>query len=78
MTDEERDTILLELKSDTQKSKESLIQITTVLKGYNGIQGLCGEVDANSKAINRLWIAVTVMGVSISGSAYGIAKALLG
>ncbi len=78
MTDEERDAILLELKDDSQEANEVLIQITTVLKGYNGNQGLCDKVDANCKSINKLWIAMAVMGASIGGSAYGIVKALIG
>ena len=78
MNDTERDSILLELREEQKKANDTLIKITTVLQGYNGVPGLCKMVDDNHKAINRLWIVVTVLGASIGGSAYGIVKALLG
>ncbi len=70
MNDEERDAILLKLE-------RQMVEITTVLKGYNGNEGLCDKVDQYGKAIGRLWIAVSVMSVSIGGGAYGVVQALL-
>ena len=78
MNDLERDAILLELKRDSNEQKESLVEIKTVLKGYNGNEGLCKKVNNNSKAINKLWIMVAILGTSLGGSAYGIIRALMG
>ena len=78
MDDIKRDTILLELKEGQNKSNNSLIEIATVLKGYNGNPGLCKIVDDNCKSINRIWIALAILGASISGGAYGIVKLLIG
>ena len=78
MNDTERDNVLLELQKLTQKSTKDLAEVIVVLKGYNGDAGLCEKVESHTKAINKLWIAVTVIGVSLSGSAYGIVRALVG
>jgi len=78
MNDIERDEILLALKEASEKHSSNLVEITTVLKGYNGNRGLCKQVDDNSRAINRMWIALGIIGASVGGSAYGIVKALMG
>lgn len=76
MNDLERDSLLLTLKKDSRQTIESLIQIKTVLKGYNG-EGLVEKVNNNGKAINKLWIIVAILSVSIGGGVYGILQNLL-
>lgn len=76
MNDLERDSLLLTLKEDSRQTIESLIQIKTVLKGYNG-EGLVEKVNNNGKAINKLWIIVAILSVSIGGGVYGILQNLL-
>ena len=78
MNDTERDNVLLELQKNSQKSNITLSEVVQVLKGYNGDEGLCEKVENHTRAINKLWIAITVMSVSIGGGTYGIIRAIMG
>ncbi len=40
--------------------------------------GLLGQVKRNSRAINKLWIAVVLIASSVGGGAYGIVELLRG
>ena len=62
---------LTKIQSDVQAIRQ-------VLKGYNGDKGLCEQVENNSKAINKIWLVLAVMGVSIGGGAWAVVKTLIG
>ncbi len=59
---------------------QKIIGIEQVLKGYNGDgdTGLCKQVENNSKAITRLWIALAVVIATSGGSSYAIAQKIMG
>jgi hypothetical protein len=56
---------------------DKLTEIHAVLLGVNGNPGLCESVARNTKSINKLWIAVVVIAVSVGGGTYGLIQALL-
>jgi len=57
---------------------DKLTQIHAVIIGVNGNPGLVKLVDRNTKAIQKLWIAVIIIATSIGGGVYGIIKLLKG
>ena len=57
--------------------QEDVAIIRTLLKGYNGSEGLCDKVEAHTKAINRLWLTVTAIAVSLGGGIYGVVQAFI-
>jgi len=57
---------------------DRLTQIYAVLIGINGNPGLVKLVDRNTKAIQKLWIAVIIIATSIGGGVYGIIEILKG
>jgi len=57
---------------------DRLTQIHAVLLGVNGNPGLAKLVDRNTKMINKLWIAVTILATSVGGGVYGIINMLKG
>ena len=63
--------------ADLEQMAKDITEIKTTLKGYNGSQGLCDKVEANTKAINRLWLVITAMAVSLGGGIYGLVQAFI-
>ena len=63
--------------ADLDKMANDILEIKVTLKGYNGSEGLCDKVEAHTKAINRLWLAITVIAVSLGGGIYGIVQAFI-
>ena len=63
--------------ADLDKMANDILEIKVTLKGYNGSEGLCDKVEAHTKAINRLWLAITVIAVSLVGGIYGAVKAFI-
>lgn len=55
-----------------------LIEIHGRLMGTDGQGGLCRQVNNNTKQINRIWIAITLISATVGGSAWGIISKLLG
>jgi len=55
-----------------------IVQMHSVLLGVNGSPGLCKMVERNTRAITKLWIAVTIIATSIGGGVYGIIEILKG
>ncbi len=56
---------------------DKITEIHAVLLGTNGYPGLCKQVEHNTKAINKIWIAIAVIASGVSGGAYGILQAIL-
>ena len=63
---------------EEKNDHDLLIEIHTVLLGTNGHLGLCQHVERNSKAINKLWIAVVIIASSVGGGIYGVIELLRG
>lgn len=63
--------------ADLEQMAKDITEIKVTLKGYNGSEGLCDTVASNSKAIARLWLAVTVIAVSLGGGIYGVVQAFI-
>ena len=63
---------------DELTDHDRLTQIHAVLLGVNGNPGLAKLVDRNTKMINKLWIAVTILATSVGGGVYGIINMLKG
>ena len=62
-----------------QKTDHDLItEMHTVLLGTNGHIGLCKQVERNTKAINKLWVAIAIIASSVGGGVYGIIELLKG
>lgn len=78
MDDSDRDIILVELKKTAEENKKSLTEIVTVLKGYNGKQGLCEQVEKNTKNIVRLTIVCIILASIAGGGTFAAVRALLG
>ena len=57
---------------------DRLTQIHAVLIGVNGNPGLVKLVDRNTRAIQKLWIAVIIITTSIGGGVYGIIELIKG
>lgn len=55
-----------------------LVEVHTMLLGTNGQGGLARQVEANTKAITKLWIAEAVIVASTGGGAYAIVQKLIG
>ena len=55
-----------------------LTEMHTVLLGTNGHPGVAKQVERNSKAINKIWICLTIIGSSIGGGTYGVIRLLVG
>ena len=61
------------------KNDHDLItEIHTVLLGTNGHPGIAKQVERNSRAINKLWIAIVLIASSVGGGVYGIIELLKG
>ena len=60
-----------------QETHDKVNGIELVLKGYNGKQGLCWQVDNNTKAINKLWIVLAFLGGG-GGISFGLIKLIGG
>ena len=57
---------------------DKLTQIHAVLLGVDGNTGLCKLVERNTKAIQKLWIAVIIIASSVGGGIYGIIELFKG
>jgi len=57
---------------------DRITEIHAVLLGVNGNPGLCKLVERNTKAIQKLWIAVIIIATSVGGGVYGIIELLKG
>jgi len=55
-----------------------LIEIHTVLLGTDGHTGVAKQVERNTKAITKLWIAIVFITSSVGGGIYGIIEILKG
>ena len=55
-----------------------ITEMHAVLLGTNGHLGLCWQVERNTRAINKLWIAIAVIASSVGGGVYGIIELLKG
>ncbi len=63
----------------TDKTDHDLLtEIHTVVLGTNGHPGLCKQVERNTKSINKLWIAISLIASSIGGGVYGVIQLLIG
>ena len=63
--------------ADLDQMAKDIVEIKVTLKGYNGTEGLCDKVEANTKSINRLWLTITAIAVSLGGGIYGLAQAFI-
>jgi len=61
-----------------KEDHDRLTEIHAVLLGVNGNPGLCKLVERNTKAIQKLWVAVIIIATSIGGGVYGIVELLKG
>ena len=52
--------------------------IEQVLSGYDGKNGLLKQVSHNTRAINKLWLALIAIVASGGGGTYAIIKMVLG
>uniref|UniRef100_A0A6M3K5M4 Uncharacterized protein n=1 Tax=viral metagenome TaxID=1070528 RepID=A0A6M3K5M4_9ZZZZ len=57
---------------------DRITEMHAVLLGTNGHKGLAYQVERNSKAIAKLWVAIAVIASSIGGGVYGIIELLKG
>uniref|UniRef100_A0A6M3IX60 Uncharacterized protein n=1 Tax=viral metagenome TaxID=1070528 RepID=A0A6M3IX60_9ZZZZ len=57
---------------------DRIIEIHSVLLGTNGNPGVAQQVARNSRAINKLWIAIVILASSVGGGVYGIIELLRG
>lgn len=71
------DLDMKELSTKLEAIQKSVTEISQALKGYNGSEGLCDKVEAHGRAINKLWLAVTVIAVSLGGGLWGIVQAFI-
>ena len=56
---------------------DRIVEMHTVLLGANGQGGLARQVEKNTKAITKLWLAIVAITVSIGGGVFGIVKAVM-
>ena len=62
-----------------EKSDHDLLtEVHTVLLGTNGHPGIAKQVERNTRAITRMWIAIAIIASSIGGGVYGIIELLKG
>jgi len=57
---------------------DKLTEIHAAIIGINGNPGLIKLVDRNTRAIQKLWIAIIIITTSIGGGVYGIVELLKG
>ena len=57
---------------------DKLTEIHAVIIGVNGNPGLVKLVDRNTRAIQKLWVAVIIIATSMGGGVYGIIELLRG
>ena len=57
---------------------KDVTEIRVVLKGYNGREGLCEQVENQGRHIHKLWLVIIAMAASGGGGAYGIVRLILG
>jgi hypothetical protein len=57
---------------------DMIVQMYSVMLGVNGSPGLCKMVEKNTRAITKLWIAVTIISCSIGGGTYGLIELIKG
>jgi len=63
----------------SERTDHDLIaEIHTVLLGTNGYNGVAKQVERNTKAITKLWIAIVIIASSMGGGIYGIIEILKG
>ncbi len=60
-----------------KEDHDRIIEMHAALLGTNGQGGLLRQVERNTKAIFRLWLAVVVIIISIGGGTFGIVKAVI-
>lgn len=56
-----------------ESTHHAVTEIKTVLKGYNGKQGLCKQVENNSKSINKIWVIFAFI-FGVGGLGIGITE----
>jgi len=61
-----------------KEDHDRLTEIHAVLLGVNGNPGLCKLVERNTKAIQKLWVAVIIIATSVGGGVYGIIELIKG
>ena len=61
-----------------KEDHDRLTEIHAVLLGVNGNPGLCKLVERNTKAIQKLWVAVIVIATSVGGGVYGVIELFKG
>jgi len=61
-----------------KEDHDRLTEIHAVIIGVNGNPGLVKLVDRNTRAIQKLWIAVVIIATSIGGGVYGAIELLKG
>ena len=57
---------------------DMLVRMYGAMFDSNGNPGLCSKVEAQGKAINRLWITIALIVPSSGGAGFAIAMKLLG
>ena len=78
MTDAERDKLLQEMGQDIKNLTNLVSKSQSVLFDQNGNQGLCSKVEAQGKAITRLWLVFALIVPSSGGAGFAVAMRLLG
>lgn len=71
MTDEERDTILLELQKTSVTTNNEVTKIKTALLGYDGTDGICRQVEKNTSSISKIFIFLAFIAGS-TGIGFGL------
>lgn len=66
-----------ELDNKVDLIATDVTEIKTALKGYNGQLGLCQQVEKNTKAIFKLWVAVIILCLALGGGTFGVVKAVM-
>jgi len=61
-----------------KEDHDRLTEIHAVLLGVNGNPGLCKIVERNTKAIQKLWVAVIIIATSVGGGVYGVIELFKG
>ena len=57
---------------------DKITEIHAVLLGADGHPGIAKQVERNTRAITKIWIAVTIIASSVGGGIYGIIELLRG
>ncbi len=66
------------LVEEIKSMHDDIIEIKTTLKGYNGDVGLCDRVEANTKALNKVWIIIGIIAASSGATGFEVVRRLLG